>query len=85
MHEGGPASWIELNMFSDGASTCTRGDRKLPRPSSRRSRSVHVHEGGPPSVKNAVSQVNAALSKGLQETVKLKIDEIVSSLKVVSK
>jgi len=37
------------------------------------------------AMKNAVSQVNSALSKGLQETVKMKIDEIVSSLKIISK
>lgn len=45
----------------------------------------HLHYSIETAMKNAVSQVNAALSKGLQETVKLKIDEIVSSLKVVSK
>lgn len=37
------------------------------------------------AMKDAVSHVNAALSKGLQETVRLQINEIVSSLKVVTR
>jgi hypothetical protein len=36
-------------------------------------------------MKNAVSQVNAALVNGIQATVRAKMDEIVSSLKVIGK
>lgn len=42
----------------------------------------HLHYSIETAMKNAVQHVNAALSKGLQETVKAKIDEIVASLKV---
>lgn len=45
----------------------------------------HLHYSIQSAMKDAVSAVNAALSKGLQETVKLKIDEIVSSLKIITK
>lgn len=45
----------------------------------------HLHYSIETAMKNAVVQVNAALAKGLQETVRMKIDEIVSALKVVAK
>ena len=45
----------------------------------------HLHYSIETAMKNAVQHVNAALSKGLQETVKTKIDEIVSSLKIQTK
>lgn len=45
----------------------------------------HLHYSIETAMKNAVQHVNAALSKGLQETVKTKIDEIVSSLKIATK
>ncbi len=45
----------------------------------------HLHYSIETAMKNAVQHVNTALSKGLQETVKAKIDEIVSSLKIQTK
>jgi hypothetical protein len=45
----------------------------------------HLHYSIQSAMKDAVQHVNAALSKGLQETVKTKIDEIVSSLKIQMK
>lgn len=45
----------------------------------------HLHYSIKSAMEDAVKHVNAALSKGLQETVKTKIDEIVSSLKIQTK
>jgi len=42
----------------------------------------HLHYSIETAMKNALSQVNAALSGGIQATVKTKIDEIVSSIKI---